>query len=111
MNGAISTGEISLKGNSASTARARDAAYKKYEQFCKASNVNFESLETLPSTLYTNNKWWTRLAYYLVEECELKADTAKSYLGYVKDLHFSVSRNNPFWADFETTYAKIRKGK
>ncbi len=103
MNEAISTGEISLKGNSTSTARARDAAYKKYELFCKACGVSLESLESLPSTMYTNDKWWTKLAYYLVEECELKADTAKSYLGYVKDLHFSSSRNHPYWTNFETT--------
>ncbi len=52
-----------------------------------------------------------RVAYYLVEDCELKADSAKSYLGYAKDFHFALSKTHPYWTDFEKVYSKIRKSK
>ena len=60
MTEAVSIGELSLKGNSASTVRARDAAYKQYEAFCAIYVSNFVSLETVPADVYINDKWWTK---------------------------------------------------
>lgn len=103
--------EISLRGTSVSACRTRDAALKKYTAFCNINYDKFETIQKLPVEVFTNDSWWRKLALFLVEVCELKGETAKSYLGSVKEFHYEKTRENNFWKDFEKTYAKIRKSK